>query len=476
MPIASPSSRWRWALPGLNAAAACGVGLSFLAAQEPDSEKPADPTAPHRQLARSLDASLAEAEKRLQRLAERLTKAEEDRATLEALQAKHTQASTTIETLRKERDSALAGQQTAQQQAEEAARSLTAARDQWLATESQLHSQLKTAQQGLQEHSKELSTLRQSENEAKREHQALSEQLNEQGGSLSQSRRDLAASQEQLRSLRDELKSNELARTRLLEERDQEAQVLQATQNELDTWKLQFAEIEKRWQTTKEESLKLNDALTELQSNESASGELQAEMERLNAHIVSLETENAVLEKARTQQDTLEIELAKSKTEIEDLHKSHREQENTWKQEKETYRATAIQLQTQLDDLQAAEEVLRAHFLQITPVRYAINSSEIATQKARVLNQIQRILAIYPRAQFSISGHTCTIGAEERNRVLSEERALLLKAYLIENGVAEAQLEAKGYGHLRPIADNATADGRQQNRRVEVHVRSTSNQ
>ena len=102
-----------------------------------------------------------------------------------------------------------------------------------------------------------------------------------------------------------------------------------------------------------------------------------------------------------------------------------------------------------------------------------MNSSQIATQKARVLGQAQRILAIYPQAQFSISGHTCTIGAEERNRVLSEERALLLKAYLVENGIAEAQIDAKGYGHLRPIADNSTSDGRQQNRRVEVHVHST---
>jgi outer membrane protein OmpA-like peptidoglycan-associated protein len=74
-------------------------------------------------------------------------------------------------------------------------------------------------------------------------------------------------------------------------------------------------------------------------------------------------------------------------------------------------------------------------------------------------------------AAFEIGGHTDNVGAEDRNLALSENRAKAVMDYLVSKGVASNRLTFKGYGASRPLADNATADGRSRNRRIEFLVR-----
>lgn len=67
-------------------------------------------------------------------------------------------------------------------------------------------------------------------------------------------------------------------------------------------------------------------------------------------------------------------------------------------------------------------------------------------------------------------GHTDSIGSDAYNQRLSERRADAVKTYLIEKGVNPALITAKGMGERQPIASNKTAEGRAQNRRVEITV------
>ena len=67
-------------------------------------------------------------------------------------------------------------------------------------------------------------------------------------------------------------------------------------------------------------------------------------------------------------------------------------------------------------------------------------------------------------------GHTDSTGSDELNQKLSEQRAETTRAYLIEQGLQAGQITSKGFGKTMPVADNATAAGRQQNRRVELIV------
>jgi outer membrane protein OmpA-like peptidoglycan-associated protein len=69
-----------------------------------------------------------------------------------------------------------------------------------------------------------------------------------------------------------------------------------------------------------------------------------------------------------------------------------------------------------------------------------------------------------------VEGHTDSTGSDEFNQKLSEQRADTTKSYLIEQGLAEGSVSAKGFGKTMPVADNSTAEGRQKNRRVEIIV------
>jgi len=71
-----------------------------------------------------------------------------------------------------------------------------------------------------------------------------------------------------------------------------------------------------------------------------------------------------------------------------------------------------------------------------------------------------------------VSGHASSTGPENFNQILSERRAEAVKAYLAQKGIDPARIFAQGFGESKPIASNATADGRAQNRRVEVEIRA----
>lgn len=87
-----------------------------------------------------------------------------------------------------------------------------------------------------------------------------------------------------------------------------------------------------------------------------------------------------------------------------------------------------------------------------------------------IMDQIVDIMRRYPNRSLRIGGHTDSVGSEATNQKLSEDRAKTAYDYLIAKGVDPARLSYAGYGESRPIADNKTAAGRQQNRRVEFDL------
>jgi len=76
----------------------------------------------------------------------------------------------------------------------------------------------------------------------------------------------------------------------------------------------------------------------------------------------------------------------------------------------------------------------------------------------------------YPKLRIEVQGHTDSTGSERYNLQLSQRRAEAVREYLIAQGVAPGQVEARGYGEMQPIADNSTAEGRARNRRVVMRV------
>lgn len=86
------------------------------------------------------------------------------------------------------------------------------------------------------------------------------------------------------------------------------------------------------------------------------------------------------------------------------------------------------------------------------------------------LNDLYDALKMKPAMVIEIAGHTDNVGSKEANQLLSEQRAVSVRAYLIRKGIEGSRIQAKGYGDSEPVAYNDSSEGRQQNRRTEVRI------
>jgi OOP family OmpA-OmpF porin len=103
-------------------------------------------------------------------------------------------------------------------------------------------------------------------------------------------------------------------------------------------------------------------------------------------------------------------------------------------------------------------------------VNFASDSANLLPPALVVLDRVAASLKAWPDVRVEVAGHTDSTNTEAYNQKLSERRAETVRNYLISQGVAAAQLTAKGYGESMPIADNGTREGRQRNRRVELRT------
>lgn len=100
---------------------------------------------------------------------------------------------------------------------------------------------------------------------------------------------------------------------------------------------------------------------------------------------------------------------------------------------------------------------------------FDVDSDVIKGEARANLDALAASLAKYPKSDLMIVGHTDDIGTDSYNMGLSKRRAASARDYLRAHGVVRG-IKALGRGETEPIADNASADGRQQNRRVEVAI------
>ena len=105
-------------------------------------------------------------------------------------------------------------------------------------------------------------------------------------------------------------------------------------------------------------------------------------------------------------------------------------------------------------------------------VTFAVDKSDVQPQFTRVLDDVARTLNAYPQTTIDVVGHADSSGGADYNQGLSERRASAVADYLTHQGqVLPDRIFVAGMGSRQPIADNATAAGRAQNRRVEIILR-----
>lgn len=103
-------------------------------------------------------------------------------------------------------------------------------------------------------------------------------------------------------------------------------------------------------------------------------------------------------------------------------------------------------------------------------ILFDVNKSDLKSEAKLNLKKVAEVLADYPDTDLLIAGHTDADGADDYNMDLSQRRADAVKTYLVGQGVDPRRLETVGFGETQPVADNTSAAGKAQNRRVEVAI------
>lgn len=135
--------------------------------------------------------------------------------------------------------------------------------------------------------------------------------------------------------------------------------------------------------------------------------------------------------------------------------------------EKEALRARLLQ---QLNAVLQTRDTARGLIVNMSGVLFQTGSSELAPLAREKLAKIAGIVSARPGLNLAVEGHTDNVGGEASNQSLSERRAQSARDYLVNQGVSAASITSHGFGFSRPLASNDDAQGRQNNRRVEMVV------
>jgi outer membrane protein OmpA-like peptidoglycan-associated protein len=218
------------------------------------------------------------------------------------------------------------------------------------------------------------------------------------------------------------------------------------------------------------------EAIAKSQAETEAQRRQQAEQAQLQAQQATAQAQQAT---AKAVQEQARLEAARSAAEAQQrAAQSEAEKARLAAEEANRLRGQAEQ------DKAALKEQLRQQLTVILETRSTargliVNMSDVLFDTAKYtlkpgarekLAKIAGILLAHPTLGLQVEGHTDSVGGDEYNQRLSEQRAGSVRDYLVQQGIPVNHVTAMGFGKTQPVADNATAAGRQQNRRVELVV------
>jgi outer membrane protein OmpA-like peptidoglycan-associated protein len=127
-------------------------------------------------------------------------------------------------------------------------------------------------------------------------------------------------------------------------------------------------------------------------------------------------------------------------------------------------------LRAQLNAILETRETARGLIVNISDVLFDFNKYTLKPGAREKMAKVSGILLAYPGLKLQLEGHTDSVGGDDYNLKLSQQRADAVRDFLAEQGVAPANITSVGLGKADPVASNDTSEGRQQNRRVELVV------
>jgi outer membrane protein OmpA-like peptidoglycan-associated protein len=132
--------------------------------------------------------------------------------------------------------------------------------------------------------------------------------------------------------------------------------------------------------------------------------------------------------------------------------------------------AVREQLRAQLNSVLATSETARGLIVHMSDVLFDTGKYTLKPDTKIALAKVAGILQAYPGLKLQIEGYTDSVGSEAYNQKLSDNRAATVRDFLVAQGVPLGNVAATGYGEQDPVANNASSQGRAQNRRVQMVV------
>jgi len=219
--------------------------------------------------------------------------------------------------------------------------------------------------------------------------------------------------------------------------------------------------------------------LMQLQADPQLASRAPVEIKNAEVAVLAAEEPQADAELARHMvlmaDRKVDIAMAWAQTRLlEDQRTALSEQAATARLDSRTHevdlaRRETAELQRQIGEMNA-KATDRGLVLTLGDVLFATGRSELRGGAVRNLDQLAAFLRQYPERTAIIEGHTDSVGSASANLELSQRRADSVVQYLTRQGVDSSRLHATGRGQGYPVAENDTASGRQQNRRVEIII------
>jgi OOP family OmpA-OmpF porin len=137
---------------------------------------------------------------------------------------------------------------------------------------------------------------------------------------------------------------------------------------------------------------------------------------------------------------------------------------------KGNFELTTLEMEGMKQDINASEmlEAINKSGSVSLQINFETGKSTIVPESQSIVNQIAEMLQSDGTLRISIEGHTDNVGTPAANKTLSENRAKAVMNALIAKGIDKSRLSSKGWGQEKPVADNATDEGKAKNRRVEI--------
>jgi outer membrane protein OmpA-like peptidoglycan-associated protein len=220
------------------------------------------------------------------------------------------------------------------------------------------------------------------------------------------------------------------------------------------------------------ESKRRSEAETARADAEQAKAEALKMKQEAQAAAAEAVLQKAAAEKATAeaiaQQQVLAAETDQAKqaaAQSESLRQQAEKEKQQAEYDKQELRARLLQ---QLNSILATRDSARGLVANMSDVLFRSASFELLPGARERLAKVSGIVLAYPTLHVAVEGHTDSVGTDDYNQQLSERRAQAVRDYFVQQGINSASVEAHGYGKTEPIATNDTAEGRQQNRRVEL--------